>query len=323
MYIITETQRKRRNAEQMRRHRGVSLRLCVLLCVSAYFSAILFLFSCTTTQKMTFDKQGHRGCRGLMPENTIPAMYRAIDLGVTTLEMDLSISRDKKVVVSHDPWFNAMIATTPEGKYISAAEEKKHALYQMDYAEIRKWDVGMKPHMLYPKQQKIKAYKPLFEELIDSAEAYARRKGVKPLSYNIETKCTPAGDNIFHPGPEEFTDLVMEIVNRKKIGKRTILQSFDERTLQVMHRKYPGIKTAYLIEGTEKNTVAQNIEKLGFRPSIYSPEYRLVTPELISYCHANGMKVIPWTVNDAEQIAKLKAMGVDGIISDYPDLFNR
>jgi glycerophosphoryl diester phosphodiesterase len=115
----------------------------------------------------------------------------------------------------------------------------------------------------------------------------------------------------------------MEIVNRKKIGKRTILQSFDERTLQVMHRKYPGIKTAYLIEGTEKNTVAQNIEKLGFRPSIYSPEYRLVTPELISYCHANGMKVIPWTVNDAEQIAKLKAMGVDGIISDYPDLFNR
>ncbi|HEX5668358.1 MAG TPA: glycerophosphodiester phosphodiesterase [Chitinophagaceae bacterium] len=272
---------------------------------------------------MTFDKQGHRGCRGLMPENTIPAMLRAIDLGVTTLEMDISVSRDKKAVVSHDPWFNSMISTTPEGKYINASEEKKYALYQMDYAEIRKWDVGLKPHPLYAKQQKMAAYKPLLDELIDSAELYAHRKGIKPLYYNIETKCSPAGDGIYHPGPEEFTDLVMEVIIRKKIVKRTIIQSFDERTLQVLHRKYPTVKTAYLIEGTEKNTVAQNIDKLGFRPDIYSPEYRLVTPELISYCHANGMKVIPWTVNDAGQIRKLQEMGVDGIISDYPDLFNR
>jgi glycerophosphoryl diester phosphodiesterase len=272
---------------------------------------------------MTFDKQGHRGCRGLMPENTIPAMLRAIDLGVTTLEMDVSFSRDKKPVVSHDPWFNSMISTTPEGKYISASEEKKYALYQMDYAEIRKWDVGLKPHPLYAKQQKMAAYKPLLDELIDSAEHYAQRKGIKPLYYNIETKCNPAGDGIYHPGPEEFTDLVMEVIIRKKIVKRAIIQSFDERTLQILHRKYPKVKTAYLIEGTEKNTVAQNIDKLGFRPDIYSPEFRLVTPELISYCHANGMKVIPWTVNDAGQIRKLKEMGVDGIISDYPDLFNR
>jgi glycerophosphoryl diester phosphodiesterase len=272
---------------------------------------------------MTFDKQGHRGCRGLMPENTIPAMLRAIDLGVTTLEMDVSFSRDKKPVVSHDPWFNSMISTTPEGKYISASEEKKYALYQMDYAEIRKWDVGLKPHPLYAKQQKMAAYKPLLDELIDSAEHYAHRKGIKPLYYNIETKCNPAGDGIYHPGPEEFTDLVMEVIIRKKIVKRAIIQSFDERTLQVLHRKYPKVKTAYLVEGTEKNTVAQNIDKLGFRPDIYSPEFRLVTPELISYCHANGMKVIPWTVNDAGQIRKLKEMGVDGIISDYPDLFNR
>jgi glycerophosphoryl diester phosphodiesterase len=272
---------------------------------------------------MTFDKQGHRGCRGLMPENTIPAMLRAIDLGVTTLEMDVSISRDKKAVVSHDPWFNSMISTTPDGKYISAADEKKYSLYSMDYSEIRKWDVGLKPHPLYAKQQKIKAYKPLLEELIDSTEAYAKQKGIGAPHYNIETKCSPSGDNILHPGPEEFTDILMEVVNRKKISKRTIIQSFDERTLQVIHRKYPSVNTAYLIESTEKNTVAQNIEKLGFRPDIYSPDHKLVTPGMVKYCHEHHMKIIPWTVNDADQIRKLKEMGVDGIISDYPDLFSR
>lgn len=310
------------NAKTRGKHRTTKARDCYIGILS--LSVILLcLFSCKSTQKMTFDKQGHRGCRGLMPENTIPAMLRAIDLGVTTLEMDISISRDRKPVVSHDPWFNSMISTNPEGKFISAPEEKKYALYQMDYSEIRKWDVGMKPHPLYAKQQKIPAYKPLLDELIDSVESYSLRKGKRPLYYNIETKCNPSGDGIYHPGPEEFTDLVMEVVIRKKIVKRTVIQSFDERTLQVLHRKYPAVKTAYLVEGTEKNTVARNIDKLGFRPDIYSPEYRLVTPELISYCHKNGMKVIPWTVNDAEQIRKLKEMGVDGIISDYPDLFNR
>jgi glycerophosphoryl diester phosphodiesterase len=313
MYEKAEIQGQRRDTE-------ISQRVKTLTSISVL---TLCLFSCTSTKKMTFDKQGHRGCRGLMPENTIPAMIRAIDLGVTTLEMDITISKDRKPVVSHDAWFSSMISTAPDGRYITPADEKKHSIYSMEYEEIRKWDVGQKPHPLYPKQQKIKTYKPLLEELIDSVENYARRKKIKPLYYNIETKCSPAGDHILHPAPEEFTDLVMEVVNRKKISKRTIIQSFDERTLQAMHRNYPGVRTAYLIENTEKNTAAKNIDKLGFRPDIYSPEYRLVTPELISYCHANGMKVIPWTVNDAEMIRKFKELGVDGVISDYPDLFNQ
>ena len=123
------------------------------------------------------------------------------------------------------------------------------------------------------------------------------------------------------PDPETFTDLLMAVVNQKGIAQRTIIQSFDERTLQVMHRKYPQVTTAYLIEGTEKNTIEQNIAKLGFTPSIYSPEHTLVTAEMVKYCREHKIRLIPWTVNTKARIEELKAMGVDGIISDYPNLF--
>lgn len=269
----------------------------------------------------SFDKQGHRGARGLMPENTIPAMLTALDLGVTTLEMDVVISKDRQVVVSHDPYFSAQISTMPDGQPLMASDEKKHVLYGMDYAEIRSWDVGQKPHVFFPKQQKMKAYKPLLAELVDSTEHYVRARGIKPVFYNIETKTSPKGDGILHPAPEDFVDLLMEVVRSKGIMSRTVIQSFDPRTLQVLHRKYPRVQTALLIEGNAAGTVEQHITDLGFQPSIYSPEHRRITPELIKYCHARGIRVIPWTVNDASQIRLLREMGVDGVITDYPNLF--
>jgi len=270
-----------------------------------------------------FDKQGHRGCRGLMPENTIPAMIKALQLGVTTLELDVVISKDSQVVVSHDPFFGWEISTNPEGNNIMATDEKQYNLYQMNYVEIMRWDVGSKPHPRFPKQEKTIAVKPLLEVLIDSVELYIRQHKMLPVQYNIETKSMPSTDNIYHPAPEKFTDLVMQVVKKKKLEKRTIIQSFDQRTLQVMHKKYPQIRTALLVEGYNKKTAADNLASLGFTPTIYSPEYSLVNPELVTYCHANGMKLIPWTVNDKKTIDRLKEMNVDGIISDYPDLFGQ
>jgi len=270
-----------------------------------------------------FDKQGHRGCRGLMPENTIPAMIKALQLGVTTLELDVVISKDSQVVVSHEPFFGWEISTNPEGNNIMATDEKQYNLYQMNYVEIMRWDVGSKPHPRFPKQEKTIAVKPLLEVLIDSVELYIRQHKMLPVQYNIETKSMPATDNIYHPAPEKFTDLVMQVVKKKKLEKRTIIQSFDLRTLQVMHKKYPQIRTALLVEGYNKKTAADNLASLGFTPTIYSPEYSLVNPELVTYCHANGMKLIPWTVNDKKTIDRLKEMNVDGIISDYPDLFGQ
>ncbi len=301
---------------------------------------LALLFSCKGKQKSTgmaspseysydtirmvtnFDKQGHRGSRGLMPENTWPAMRTALSLGMTTLEMDVVITKDKKVILSHEPWFGHEITTKPDGSFVTADEEKRLNIYRMDYAEVQQYDVGMKPHPRFPKQKKIKVQKPLLSDLLDSVRAYMSVARRPPPFFNIETKCLPAGDDIFHPKPAEFVELLMAVIKEKGIQNMVIIQSFDFRTLQYLHEKYPDIKTAMLIEDYDKRTLDEQLKALGFTPTIYSPAYQLVTNELINKCRQQGMKVIPWTVNDKTKIEELRKMGVDGIISDYPDLFN-
>ena len=302
---------------------------------------ILFIFSCSTTKKMKdasgnmtdntaketympgeFDKEGHRGCRGLMPENTIPAMLNAIGLGVTTLEMDVVITKDKKVVLSHDPFFNHDITTKPDGSYITAAEEKNFKIYGMTYAEVATYDVGMKPYPRFPQQQKMKVSKPLLSDVIDAVKNDMMTRRRPFPYYNIETKTTPATDGINHPGPAEFVDLLMGVIKEKGVEDMVIIQSFDFRTLQYLHVHYPEIKTAMLIEDTDKRTLEGQLKDLGFTPTIYSPAEKLVTDDLLNKCHQQNIKVIPWTVNTKEAIEKYKKMGVDGIISDYPNLFN-
>ncbi len=270
-----------------------------------------------------FDFEAHRGGRGLMPENTIVAMRNAVNIKeVQTLEMDVHITKDGQVVVSHDPYFNPLITTTPEGKYLSAQEAQKTILYQLNYADIKKYDVGMKPHPDFPRQQKTAAYKPLLVDLVDAAEAEASSKQ-RTIHYNIEIKSKKATDNINHPEPELFVEKLVTVLKQKKILDRCVIQSFDPRPLQVLHKNYPGIKTSFLIDRDGADKVAEQISKLGFTPDIYSPTYSTVTQQVIDACHANKMKIVPWTVNTKDEIQKLVDMGVDGIISDYPDLFSQ
>jgi glycerophosphoryl diester phosphodiesterase len=255
-----------------------------------------------------------------MPENTIPAMHRGIDIGVTTLEMDVVITKDKQVLVSHEPFFNHEITTAPGNKYLDEKEERKFNIYQMTFAETQQYDVGLKPHPRFPAQQKMKVTKPLLKDLIDSAEVYSKKRST-PVFYNIETKSQPETDNIFHPAPEEFVDLLINVINSEAIMNRVIIQSFDFRTLQLIQRKYPRFKIAALVEEYDKRPFEEQMKRLGFLPAVYSPAYSLITPEVIKECHSRNIKVIPWTVNDKENIRRLKEMGVDGIISDFPNLF--
>lgn len=291
------------------------------------FFVTAILSGCHTMKKIethslpVFDKEGHRGCRGLMPENTIPAMLKAIELGVTTLEMDVVITADKRVIVSHEPFFNHEITIKPTGEWVQESEERLLNIFNMTYAQTQKYDVGLKPHPRFPLQQKIKTTKPLLADLIDDVEAAVILERSPKVYYNIETKTQPATDGIFHPAPEEFVKLLMQVVIEKKIERRVIIQSFDFRTLQVVHKNYPNVFTAALVEDFDKRSLAEQMNTLGFTPSVYSPHYSLVTDQLIKECHALNMKVIPWTVNDKPAIDRLKEMGVDGIISDYPDLF--
>ena len=269
-----------------------------------------------------FDKQGHRGCRGLMPENTIPAMLNAIGLGVTTLEMDVCISKDKKVFLSHEAFFNHEITTKPDGGFIDEKDEKSFNMYQINYADIMKYDVGMKPHPRFPDQQKMKAVKPLLSDLFKAVKEYmmtARRPF--PL-FNIETKCLPETDNKYHPAPAEFVELLIKEIKDNQMEDLVIIQSFDFRTLQYLHQHYPNIKTAMLVEAISKSSFRKQIKDIGFTPTIYSPESIMVIPELIKDCHELNIKIIPWTVNDKQKIDEFKKMGVDGIITDYPNLFN-
>jgi glycerophosphoryl diester phosphodiesterase len=268
-----------------------------------------------------FDIQGHRGCRGLMPENTIPAMLKAVDLSVNTLEMDVVITKDDKVVVSHEPWFETEITTKPDGSFINAGEAMQYNIYQMNYEEVMKYDVGMKPHPRFPQQQKMKVVKPLLSDLIDSVEAYLAKKNLPKVKYNIEIKSLPAGDNKFHPVPSEFAELLMAVIKEKKIEERVIIQSFDFRSLKYIHEKYPSIKSSMLIEDSDENDFDGQLNKLGYTPEYYSPNQTLVDDKLVKQCHDKGIKIIPWTVNDKKQIKKLQKLGVDGIITDYPDLF--
>ena len=297
-----------------------------------------FFFSCSNQKKMVetpidkspipaaelpaFDKEGHRGCRGLMPENTIPAMLNALDLGVTTLEMDVVITEDKKVVLSHDPYFNHEITTKPDGSFVTEAEEKTLKIYHMPYSEVVKYDVGIKPHPRFPQQKKMKAVKPLLSDVFQSVREYMMTRRKPFPYYNIETKSMPTGDLLFHPKPEEFVDLLMAVIKEYGVEEMVIIQSFDPRTLVYLHKKYPNIKTAMLQEALSITIGTDYLKQLGFTPTIYSPAYQKVTAEMIKSCHEKGMKIIPWTVNDKAKIDELKKMGVDGIISDYPNLFN-
>lgn len=266
----------------------------------------------------SFDYQGHRGCRGLMPENTIPAFLKAIELHVTTLEMDVVITKDQQVIVSHEPFFNHEITTKPDGSFIEEKEEHNYNIYQLTYAETQRYDVGLKPHPRFSQQQKVAVHKPLLSDVIDTVEAFR-----SSMFYNIETKTKPATDGVFHPKPDVFVNLLMDVIKSKHIQNRVIIQSFDIRTLQYLHLKYPKIRTALLVEDFDKRDFDTQLKDLGFVPTIYSPEQSLVTNGLVKECKHLGVKLIPWTVNDANKIDSLKAMGVDGIISDYPNLFKK
>jgi glycerophosphoryl diester phosphodiesterase len=280
---------------------------------------LLLVAGVACTAQPPLDKQAHRGGRGLMPENTIPAMLDAIDRNVTTLELDLQISRDKKVVVSHDAYFATQITTTPEGDTLSPKDRR--LLYTMDYDSIAKYDVGLKPHPDFPKQKKMPTVKPLLGDLLQATEQYAATKG-KTMLYNTEIKSRNGKEGQYHPSVEEFVDLAMEILNAAGVSERTTIQSFDMRALQYMHRQYPTVATSFLIGKNEGRTPTELWDALGFVPTVLSPEYEIVTKEMLVECRKAGVKVIAWTVNDKAEIDKLIDMGVDGIITDYPNLFD-
>jgi glycerophosphoryl diester phosphodiesterase len=292
---------------------GFSLKtnLYILILIS------LLLSSCTNVQKIkmqtkaNFDWQGHRGARGLFPENTLEGMLFALQYPITTLELDVVISKDGLVVLSHEPWMSEEICLDPIGNPV---KELEHNLYKMKYSKIVQFDCGSKIHPRFKNQIKIKTHKPLLKDVMLEVE-----KKNKKILYNIEIKSSlEAEGKGYQPTYKKFSDLVIKTIKELLPENRYTIQSFDWRVLNYLAEKYPKVNRVALIE--EPYNLSEVLKQLSSPPQVFSPNYKLLTQDDISYLQKNGIKVIPWTINDPEDMKKLIQMGVDGIITDYPNL---
>ncbi len=243
---------------------------------------------------------GHRGARAVRPENSLPAFEYAISIGVDVLELDLAVTKDNILVVSHDPRMNPAFCTGPAGTRV---------IREMTLAELRRWDCGGKANPGFPKQQAVPGTR---VPTLDEVFALAPRG---KFHFNVETKIT-VKDPQYTPSPEEFVRLMAECIERHKLADRVILQSFDFRTLHAMKKRMPNLRLSALLEGSTPRDFVEVARESG--AGIISPHYRIVTPEQVAKAHAAGLVVVPWTANTAAEWEKLAAAKSDAIISDDP-----
>lgn len=255
---------------------------------------------------------GHRGCRGIYPENSMEAFKHAVSMGIDTLEFDLVLTKNLDVLISHDPYFSHEITTLEDGTHLEQDEEHRFNIYTLDYSEIKKIDVGSKLHPRFPEQQKVPTYKIKLDELLD----YLKENQIK-IHLNAEIKSRIEWDNVYHPNIETFSDVVIKKFSDYNVLDYLLIQSFDERVLRYLHTTYPHIKLSYLVENGY--SLEHNLERLTFLPSVYSPEFIQLTEEDMMCAHSKNIEVIPWTLNSMEEFKKAIELKVDGIITDYPD----
>jgi glycerophosphoryl diester phosphodiesterase len=285
------------------------------------FVTILSVICMACQPKPTvLDIQGHRGCRGLMPENTIPAFLLAVDLGVTTLELDVVLSADGQVVVSHEPWLNPEICLSPQGQKITG--EQAYNLFLMETDSIAKCDCGSLPHPRFPAQQKFKAAKPLLVEVINQVKQHCQSNGVPTPKFNIEIKSSAQNIGKFQPEIPQYAEAVLAVAKPELSNSEFNIQSFDVEVLKYIHNNHPEITLAYLVEDEGERTLQQiddELNRLGFNPEIYSCWFPMLNEVNVAYLHKKGIRIIPWTVNEQADMQHMVHLDVYGIISDYPD----
>jgi glycerophosphoryl diester phosphodiesterase len=262
---------------------------------------------------------GHRGYRGLLPENTLPAFLHAIALGVDVVEMDVVISADHQVVVSHEPWLAAHLGRGPSGELIRPEQEQTYNIYQLPYSTIRRCVVGEWPSPSFPSQQPVSTYRPLLREVLDACESTCHRLQRPPVGYSIEIKSEPGGDEIFHPAPARFTELVLAEIQAAGIASRTTVLSFDPRILRAVRQLAPTQALCLLSEVSFNATTL--FAELGFEPEVFGPDFRLLSSALVGSLASTypNLELVPWTVNELHDLKQAIAWGVRGITTDYPN----
>jgi glycerophosphoryl diester phosphodiesterase len=298
----------------------------------------LALLAILSAPSIAFDLQGHRGTRGLAPENTMAAFRRALEIGVTTIETDMAVTHDNVVVISHDPLLNPDLVRGSDGHWLTSSGPPIHTL---TLSELNRYDIGrLNPASQYarqfPEQRAVDGERfPQLSELFDLVKASG-----KPVRFNIETKITPTS-GADTPDPATFAKLVVATVRAAGVANRVTVQSFDWRTLIEVKRIAPDIETSCLTIQTENNDTVKSPDggpspwhaglslrnHGGSLPALvkaagcgtWSMFWRNLTPKDFTDARALGLKVLPWTVNDRSEMGRLIDLGVDGIITDYPD----
>ena len=257
-----------------------------------------------------FDWQGHRGCRGLMPENSIEGFIHALSFPIQTLELDVVLTKDNVVLVSHEPWFSEEICDC-------AALENKN-LYQLTYAEIKLIKCGNKPHPRFSEQKQLATYKPSLIDVVEAVKKHCKAQGIDMPRFNIELKSKVEWEDIYLPSTRDFVDRVYETIRALGIEEMTTIQSFDPRVLNAFMSMRTMLRFAFLTE--ENSDPLKQLEALTKLPHIFSPHYKTLDRFKVEQVQKMKMQVIPWTVNTIEEMHEMLNMGVDGIITDYPNL---
>jgi glycerophosphoryl diester phosphodiesterase len=288
------------------------------------------------------DVQGHRGARGLLPENTLPAFARALEIGVTTLELDCGLTQDGVAVVSHDRILNPDITRNEHGRWL---DRPGPAIWHLTYDELQRYDVGrIKPGSAYekrfPQQQPIEGTR--IPRLADVFKLVAQ-SGHDSVRFNIETKISPLAP-AEAAAPDDFVRTLLQAIRQVRMETRVSIQSFDWRTLEIVQQNAPEIETVYLTsERSPPDTIQRDapssVWSAGYHVSdfggsvprmvhaaggsVWSPFHGDLTPENVREAHTLGLKIVTWTVNAVADMQRLIEWGIDGIISDYPDVLRK
>lgn len=262
---------------------------------------------------------GHRGARGLMPENTMPGFLKAIGFDVHGIEMDLVVSADGQLILSDSPWLSHQLCSDGNGKPLTRSQEKEVIILKMTYPEIQNYDCGMRAHPDFPSQQMITAVRPTLKMVIRSVQRFVNDNGYTEPQYIIELKSDPRRYDVFYPKPHVFADLVVNEIRRLDIEERTILTSSDPNViLQLFNTSSRLFKIGYV--GYSPKKMARGLDKLTIPVEYFLPATEGLTQAISDEAHSRNMLVLPWPVNTAEELANVTKLGADGILSDYPDV---
>jgi len=262
---------------------------------------------------------GHRGWRAKFPENSIVGFIEATRLGADALELDVVVDANHQLIVSHDPFMHHEICVKPDGTAISPEEETLLNIYHMQNEDRLLFSNPPPPHPRFPDQNReIASPKPTLYQVVLAVNKFVDSIHSNVPLWNIEIKSQPDWDNLFHPKPAAYARFFLDEIRKLDLEKKCVVQCFDARVLNELNQIAPQLKLVYLSDDADMN-IANKLSLLDFKPYGYSPNYKMVSNELVEYCRTEKIELLVWTVNDELDMRAMIDMGVTHIITDYPD----